>query len=40
VALLLGLAGAVLLIVIARFTGRGRVEDTTRRPGDGPGQKL
>jgi hypothetical protein len=40
VALLIGLAGVVVLIFVARWTGRSKIEDKTERPGDPPGQKL
>jgi hypothetical protein len=40
VALLIGLFGVVVLIVVARWTGRSKTEDKTSQPGDEPGQKL
>jgi len=40
VALLIGLLGAVVLIFVARWPGRSKIEDKPERPGDEPGQKL
>jgi len=39
-ALLLGLGGAVILIFVARYTGRGKEQISSSTVDEDPGQKL
>jgi len=39
-ALLIGIGGAVVLIFVARLTGRAKEQQSSSSPADEPGQKL